>query len=204
MSNPTANLWRLNELTFEVAKSLASDYAPPENGQVRAVPDVRTIRYYTTLGLIDRPAAMQGRTALYGWRHLLQLVAIKRLQASGLALVEIQSRLLGRSDAELAAVANLPMQNPQASAGSTADQQATRFWKKAPVPVEMPAPGQAQRVDRPAPGPWQGIELAAGLLLLFEPQRQIEEGELLAIQESASAIIRLLESRQLWRSERRE
>ena len=45
------------------------------------VPDARTIRYYATLGLIDRPEAFRGRTALYGARHLSQLVAIKRLQA---------------------------------------------------------------------------------------------------------------------------
>ena len=49
--------------------------------RVRAVPDRRAIRWYTTIGLIDRPVAHRGRTALYGPRHLLQLVAVKRLQA---------------------------------------------------------------------------------------------------------------------------
>ncbi len=85
---------------------LAVDYAGQANGRVREVPDQRTIRYYTTLGLIDRPAEMRGRTALYGVRHLLQLVAIKRLQTHGLSLAEIQTRVVGRTDA--AAALNWP------------------------------------------------------------------------------------------------
>jgi hypothetical protein len=39
---------------------------------VRVRPDVRTIRYYGTLGLIDPPPEMTGRSARYGGRHLLQ------------------------------------------------------------------------------------------------------------------------------------
>jgi hypothetical protein len=79
-------LWTLDELGARVALALAVGYDGQANGRVREVPDGRTIRYYTTLGLIDRPAAMRGRTALYGVRHLLQLTAIKRLQARGLSL----------------------------------------------------------------------------------------------------------------------
>src|SRR3954462_1242990 len=100
-------LWTLPELVAEGATRIAALPAP-KNGQVRAVPDERTVRYYTTLGLLDRPAAMRGRTALYGRRHLLQLVAIKRLQAKGRALTELQKELVGLSDAELERIANLP------------------------------------------------------------------------------------------------
>ena len=38
---------------------------------------------------------MRGRTALYGLRHLLQLVAIKRLQAKGYTLEQVQQALEG-------------------------------------------------------------------------------------------------------------
>ena len=44
---------------------------------------------------------MRGRTALYGPRHVLQLVAIKRLQAQGLSLAAVQERVVGLSDAAL-------------------------------------------------------------------------------------------------------
>src|SRR5690242_21178447 len=103
-----AVLFTIEELGAKVALALATDYAGAPNGRVREVPDQRTIRYYTTLGLIDRPAQMRGRTALYGRRHLLQLVAIKRLQARGLTLAEVQARLLGQTDVALAKVARLP------------------------------------------------------------------------------------------------
>jgi DNA-binding transcriptional MerR regulator len=65
--------------------------------------DPRTIRYYTTLGLLDRPT-IQGRQARYNRRHVLQLLAIKSLQLTSLPLAEIQTRLYGLSNSELEAV----------------------------------------------------------------------------------------------------
>ena len=99
--------WTLDELAERVDTALAVDYHGQPSGRVRAVPDRRAIRWYTTIGLIDRPAAHRGRTALYGPRHLLQLVAVKRLQAKGLPLVAIQRELAGATDTELARVARL-------------------------------------------------------------------------------------------------
>src|ERR1700682_2950295 len=93
--------WTIDELGAETARALSVDYECPPNDRVREIPDMRTIRYYTTLGLIDRPLAMRGRTALYGRRHLLQLVAIKHLQARGQTLAELQQQLLGLTDHDL-------------------------------------------------------------------------------------------------------
>ena len=100
--------WTLDELAEQVETALAVDYHGQASGRVRAVPDRRAIRWYTTIGLIDRPVAHRGRTALYGPRHLLQLVAVKRLQARGLPLVSIQQELAGATDTQLAGVARLP------------------------------------------------------------------------------------------------
>jgi len=101
--------WTLDELAERVDLALAVDYHGQPSGRVRAVPDRRAIRWYTTIGLIDRPVAHRGRTALYGPRHLLQLVAVKRLQARGLPLVAIQQELAGATDSQLARVAHLPL-----------------------------------------------------------------------------------------------
>jgi DNA-binding transcriptional MerR regulator len=101
--------WTLDELAERVDMALAVDYHGQPSGRVRAVPDRRAIRWYTTIGLIDRPVAHRGRTALYGPRHLLQLVAVKRLQAKGLPLVAIQQELAGTTDSQLARVARLPL-----------------------------------------------------------------------------------------------
>jgi DNA-binding transcriptional MerR regulator len=95
----------LTELSEEVAAALSRlgllGAAP--DARVSPAPDARTVRYYTTLGLLDRPDIV-GRQARYGQRHLLQLLAIKGLQKRSLPLAEIQERLYGRGDAELEAL----------------------------------------------------------------------------------------------------
>src|SRR5919202_6540270 len=98
MTEPGNPLCTLDELTAQVALALAVDYPGQPSGRVRDVPDARTVRYYTTLGLVDRPAAMRGRTALYARRHLLQLVAVKRLQAQGRSLADVQVELAAAGD----------------------------------------------------------------------------------------------------------
>lgn len=97
-----AGLVTLGELAMAVQQALAETaYPGQKSGRIRDVPDRRTIRYYTTIGLLDKPAEMRGRTAYYSRRHLMQLVAIKRLQARGKSLVEIQAALAGASESAL-------------------------------------------------------------------------------------------------------
>jgi DNA-binding transcriptional MerR regulator len=166
--------WTLDELAERVDAALAVDYQGPPSGRVRAVPDRRAIRWYTTIGLVDRPVAHRGRTALYGPRHLLQLVAVKRLQATGMPLVAIQRELAGATDTQLAGVARIP-------AGG-----------RSPVPVERPAaaprvgPGGARRAsfwrDRPGPAALFGAEspraLAADLTDPTDPVDPVDPVDL--------------------------
>src|SRR4051812_29231868 len=77
------------------------------NGQVQATPDERMVRYYASLGMLDRPVAWNGRQALYGVRHVLQLTTIKRLQAKGLTLARVQQVVIGASDERLRALERL-------------------------------------------------------------------------------------------------
>src|ERR1700742_1858215 len=100
--------WTIDELSAGVTRALAADYPGQSNGRVREVPDRRTIRWYTTIGLLDRPAGMRGRTALYGHRHPLPLMAIKRLQPAGHTLAAVQRELVGATSAALADIAGLP------------------------------------------------------------------------------------------------
>ena len=134
--------WTLDELAERVDAALAVDYPGQPSGRVRDVPDPRAIRWYTTIGLIDRPVAHRGRMALYGPRHLLQLVAVKRLQAKGLPLVAIQQELAGATDTELGRVAQVPAPArptgapaPGAEARRLAAGPARRaaFWRELPV-----------------------------------------------------------------------
>src|SRR5919198_853328 len=117
----TPTTWTLDELAERVDAALAVGYDGQSSGRVREVPDQRAIRYYTTLGLVDRPIARRGSTVLYGPRHLLQLVAIKKLQARGLPLARIQVELAGATDDQLRRVAQLPrLETAAASEASVA------------------------------------------------------------------------------------
>ena len=104
VDTPTAG-WSLDDLVAEAGRlleTLGLD-AGVRDGRVSPAPDARTVRYYTTLGLLDRPR-IEGREARYGRRHLVQLAAIKALQAEGLSLGDAQARLYGRNERELEAL----------------------------------------------------------------------------------------------------
>jgi DNA-binding transcriptional MerR regulator len=106
--------WTIHQLCALAEAALLRDYNGPADGRAQAHPNERMLRYYMTLGLLDRPSAWRARTALYGLRHLRQIVAVKRLQERGLSLVTIQERLLGLDDDALAKLALLP---PDVAAG---------------------------------------------------------------------------------------
>ncbi len=52
----------------------------------------RTIRYYIELGLLPRPIG-ETRAAFYTWKHLQQLLEIRRLTEEGLSLERVRQRL---------------------------------------------------------------------------------------------------------------
>jgi DNA-binding transcriptional MerR regulator len=182
--------WTLDELAERVDAALAVGYAGQPSGRVREVPDRRAIRWYTTIGLVDRPLAHRGRTALYGPRHLLQLVAIKRLQAKGLPLVAIQQELAGATDGQLARVAHLPEAAP-VPAGAAARRMAVSpvgragFWREPPAA----APDGVASL--------RGVRLGAGATLLLEAGRELDATDLRAIQDAAGPLLAALGERGL-------
>ncbi|MEV3980160.1 helix-turn-helix domain-containing protein [Nonomuraea sp. NPDC049758] len=101
-----SDTWTIGELAEHAARALRAG-AQPVNGRVRDVPGERLIRWYTTIGLVDPPLTRRGRIARYGRRHLLQLVAVKRMQAAGHSIAEIQTALAGATNATLASAAGL-------------------------------------------------------------------------------------------------
>src|SRR5512133_276381 len=169
--------WTLDELAERVETALAVDYHGQASGRVRAVPDRRAIRWYTTIGLIDRPVAHRGRTALYGPRHLLQLVAVKRLQARGLPLVAIQQELAGATDSQLARVARLPEGVAPGPAVSAPHGKVRRagFWRERPAAFTVAAdaatltdPTDPVGPAGPATATLRGVRLGDGATLLLE------------------------------------
>src|SRR5215212_2263085 len=84
---------------------------------------------------------MRGRTALYGRRHLAQVVAIKRLQAMGRSLAEIQTLWPTLEEVSLARMSGVALPVVPARPKPVAR---AEFWKRepaeqAPVAEEPPA-----------------------------------------------------------------
>src|SRR3984885_999026 len=131
--------WTIAELAELGAETLAATESDEPssgpvraNGRVRDVPNERLVRWYVTVGLVDPPLSRRGRVAQYGRRHLLQLVAVKRRQAEGRSLAEIQAELAGATDEKLAAVARVPGTPPAPEASAVPG----RFWARQPVRAE--------------------------------------------------------------------
>jgi DNA-binding transcriptional MerR regulator len=95
--------WTIQELAETVNTWCRDRALQPANGQTASELSARTLHYYRGAGLLDAPEFGAGRG--YGRRHLLQLKAIRILQAQGLPLSRIQQLLFARSDEELEQVA---------------------------------------------------------------------------------------------------
>src|SRR5437016_2003274 len=65
----------------------------PTNASARAAPTARAVRFYVASGLLDHPDGT-GTGAIYGYRHLLQLLSIKIRQREG---QNLEASLLPRS-----------------------------------------------------------------------------------------------------------
>lgn len=91
-------LWSLTDFV-DAANSLLTSYLP-EDGKGQEQVNPRLVRHYTTNGLLDEPLR-SGREARYEYRHLLQLLVVRRLLADGYGMNAIGDLPRSRSDTEL-------------------------------------------------------------------------------------------------------
>jgi DNA-binding transcriptional MerR regulator len=104
------NRWTIQELAETVNAWCRDRGLQPANGQTSSELSARTLHYYRSAGLLDAPES--GARRGYGRRHLLQLKAIRVLQAEGLPLSRIQQLLFARSDKELEQIAESAGESP--------------------------------------------------------------------------------------------
>jgi MerR HTH family regulatory protein len=203
--------WTIAELVERAAGALTA--APPavRSRRIREAPNERLIRWYATVGLVDPPLSRRGRVALYGRRHLLQLIAIKRRQAEGRSLAEIQAELAGAADNQLEAIAQVAVHTPGEQAGSDPsgpDQGGAtgpggmdvtppaRFWTRS---ASEPSGGTG---PQPEPAGWPdghtadqplGIRVAPGVILLIEDAaRSLYPDDLAPIRQAARPLLSAL------------
>jgi hypothetical protein len=189
----------IRELAATAAEAVAAANVRTASRRVTDLPDERTIRWYATIGLLDRPSGARGRTALYGERHLLQLVAIKRRQAEGRTLAEIQHELVGATDRTLRRIADVaqPLEHPAApSAAVSLEAPAV-----SPVAARSRPAGRQFWRERPGPQPdshvLTGLDLGDGVVLMLPAQPDAPDIE--SIRAAAQPLLDLLAHRRLTR-----
>jgi len=104
----------------------------PTNASARAAPSARAVRFYVSNGLLDRPEGT-GTAAIYNYRHLLQLLAIKIRQREGQTL-EIIKREMRETTGDLLerriAQSLAPALGARADAVVAHDDQAAPAWRR--------------------------------------------------------------------------
>jgi hypothetical protein len=133
---------------------------------------------------------MRGRTALYARRHLAQVVAIKRLQAAGHSLADIQRMWPTLDDATLFRLTGIELPKIATKKASRAE-----FWKKPPAAASsprahasLPSSPVSLRVD---------LSPTASLVLALPPDASLTPADIHAIRVAAGSLVTELANRGL-------
>jgi DNA-binding transcriptional MerR regulator len=169
------------ELAAVAARVLAERGPVQARGTVSELPDERTVRYYLTEGLIAPAEEKQGTASVFGYLHLLQLLAVKHLQAEHLPIRKIRELVEGRSERELERLLGLdaratdknaalsyleslltqtrPAHNIPPPAATAQSFGARQRGDASSAPLSAPSPAP------PAAATWERIEIEPGLEL---------------------------------------
>jgi len=93
--------WSLEDFV-EIANQLLPDYLPDIRGNTKVKEEInpRLVRHYTTQNLIDEPTR-KNRYAVYTYRHLLQLLLVRRLLSDGIGTYAIKDLVTSKNNEEL-------------------------------------------------------------------------------------------------------
>lgn len=165
-------------LAEAAARILAESGAARQGrGTVTELPDERTVRYYITEGLIPSAEEKQGTASVFVYRHLLQLLVVKKLQAEGLPIRAIRELVTGKTERQLERLLGAEQgQSPGSSARGEALGYLESLLRKSPSapPPSRPPTAAAQQATPPsqtASPPaavretWARVELEPGLEL---------------------------------------
>ncbi|HEX8708004.1 MAG TPA: MerR family transcriptional regulator [Pyrinomonadaceae bacterium] len=168
------------ELAAQAAHILSESGPAQARGTVSELPDERTVRYYLSENLVSAAAEKQGTASVFGYRHLLQLLVVKKLQSEHLPIRKIRELVEGRSERELERLLGVE------GSGAAARNEALSYLEKlltspsppghappATRPATPPMTAQANRAPgapqsaqgSAAGGTWKRIELEPGLEL---------------------------------------
>lgn len=158
----------------EVAKTLHLDQEASEGNE-------RLLRHYVSIAVVDKPSR-EGRDALYGFRHLLQFVAARRLLADGFSLAQIAKYTAVVPTDALSAYLEKP------GRASEAELLVAAFRTEAPV---RSVPAQSSRRP-PAPKPLSSVATGMGMVDVMHEMREMEQrvhGQLKDLQSRVHAMV---------------
>jgi len=159
--------WNLRDLASVTAAILDTSAVRPINAAASPHPTERTIRFYVTRGMVAAPEG-RGTAAVYSYRHMLQVLAIKLRQMEGGTLTAIgqemaqltgdmlERRVAAALGTQLPSPDRLPLTGREAPArGRVA--RALRAWR-----AQVDAPAGPDPATTTA---WQRVPVARGLEL---------------------------------------
>ena len=141
----------------DVAKTLKLDQEATEGNE-------RLLRHYVSMGVVDKPSR-EGRDALYGFRHLVQFVAARRLLTEGFPLAKIA---LYTSKVPTDAL-TVHLEKPDRT--SEAEMLVAVFRSEAP---ERKTPATASRKAAPTK-PLQSMATGMGMVDVMQEMREMEQ-----------------------------
>jgi DNA-binding transcriptional MerR regulator len=196
------------ELAGEAARILTESGPAQVRGTVSEVPDGRTIRYYLTEGLLSPAEDKQGTASVFGYRHLLQLLVVKKLQSEHLPIRKIRDLVDGRTERELERL--LGAEGSVAVKNEALSYLEKLLTKPTPVPIRAAPqmPQQAASMEAPPSltqpptqtpqpngglGTWARIEIEPGLELHVHDQYRAPR-EAKGLRKLTQSVLRVIES----------
>ncbi|MBD2036167.1 MerR family transcriptional regulator [Leptolyngbya sp. FACHB-321] len=169
--------WSLEELV-QVANEQLPQFLPEEKAHTRVREDVtpRLIRHYASQRMLDEPLKA-GREARYLYRHLLQLLLVRRLLAEGYGASAIDKLAISKTNQELEELlqggvqltitpANLALAFlQQVQQRQTPPMQSLPSLPSTPPPPVAPVPVPPSALAPPSSTQWTRVEVLPGLEL---------------------------------------
>ena len=157
--------WNARGLAAHAASLVDSAGIRPTNASARAAPSARSVRFYVSAGLMDRPDGT-GTAATYHYRHLLQLLTVKIRQREGQSLEAIKKEV-------------------RTLTGDVLEKRVAGSLEPALI---VRADLVALRADEPIS--WRRVEIADGIELhVREDSSAAEDDSLMAMREAVRAAI---------------
>ena len=182
--------WSADEFV-DVVNRLLPDFLPEDSSssRVRDEVNLRLVRHYTSLGMLDEPFK-DGKKAVYRYRHLLQMLLVRRMLSQGYGSAAIEAFPRQQTDSQLYRLITGQLELAVRSNPALDYLEALR--KRSGIsPVAAPAPPPVSAPAPAAPGPslekWYHLNLLPGLELHIRRDFKPSSG---AVVDQIAAVVR--------------